>query len=156
MELSVETLGQSLVDAALVHFFQGWGITSPEVLARLAGRVRQLTSPLMDPDALLSAANGLVQAWWENLELGAPFGEGARAAFVLAEVGQRWPEALLSTEVPAHVKLTLRASQLVPMPASHPAPMPEQNLAPEGWVLRLWRWVRAEPADAGTSTELPW
>jgi hypothetical protein len=156
MELFVETLATSPVNRALVRFFESWGVLAPEVLVHLVERVHRVFPPLTSPEAALAIAEALVRTWWEDMQLGIPFGEGARAAFLLGEVGRRWPSALLSSQVSSELRETLHASQLIPMPATHPAPMPDQHLAPEGWLLRLLRSVRPEPTDAGATSELPW
>lgn len=122
----------------LAAWLRCFGFTDPAAQARIVCRV--LADPALpadDPAAALAHAERRAAAWFAAVlgeELVPPGRAGSigRAAFLLADAAQRWPESFLCAgQPPAALIAALRRAVPYAVPEPLPSAMPYQSLA---WI----------------------
>lgn len=139
--------------ARLEAFFRGFGVTEAGELDRLAGLVRAEAARAGER-SLMAAAVRRTAAWLgDALQLDGIVPEVlvrlGRAAFVAADAGRLWPQALLAAAPEAMVEALHRDLPIATPPVA-PLAMPAQALRPEA------RPAITAPARAfGRATRMP-
>jgi hypothetical protein len=136
MELSVDAMINEVRG-----FLRGLGFREPALLERIATRIaggleHQLKASGSSVRELLSAR---VAEWLAPHFDAMPREKllaSARAAFLEAGAAERWPDAFLGNP-PREMVEALQRALPCPTPAEALAAMPEQSLAPAGWLIQL-------------------
>jgi hypothetical protein len=129
-------------------YFLSFGFDESAALERLIERALAALDPAED---VVAQVRRRVEAWFiDSLGLATAASIDAeamgRAAFLLSDAAQRWPQHFLDSEAPpAEMIDALRLA--APLPIPHPAvTMPEQNLSPV-WSLGPMRQLLRRPAS---------